>query len=57
MYTRGHGRSRLLLGVYVDDLIITGADADEIKRFKLEMMKQFCMSDLWLLDVYALLFL
>jgi hypothetical protein len=52
MYTRGHGRSRLLLGVYVDDLIVTGADADEIKRFKLEMMKQFCMSDLGLLHFY-----
>jgi hypothetical protein len=52
MYTRGHGHSRLLLGVYVDDLIVTGADADEIKRFKLEMMKQFRMSDLGLLHFY-----
>lgn len=54
MYARGHGRSRILLGVYVDDLIVTGADAEEIARFKKEMMEQFRMSDLGLLQYYYL---
>jgi hypothetical protein len=27
VYARGRGASRLLVGVYVDDLIITGNDA------------------------------
>lgn len=33
MYARGKG-TRLLLGVYVNDLIITSADAEEIAKFK-----------------------
>jgi hypothetical protein len=52
MYARGHGQSRFLLGVYVDDLIVTGADADEVKRIKKEMMELFNMSDLGLLHFY-----
>jgi hypothetical protein len=40
------------VGVYVDDLIITGNDDSEIKRFKLEMQAQFKMSDLGLLSFY-----
>jgi hypothetical protein len=38
--------------MYVDDLIVTGADAEEIGRFKKEMMEQFWMSDLVLLHFY-----
>jgi hypothetical protein len=34
VYARGKGASRLLVGVYVDDLIITGNDVDEIAKFK-----------------------
>jgi len=52
VYTRGHGSSRLLVGVYVDDLVITGSDATEIGNFKLEMQAQFKMSDLGLLSFY-----
>jgi hypothetical protein len=52
VYTRGHGSSRLLVGVYVDDLIITGSDASEIDTFKLQMQGQFKMSDLGLLSFY-----
>ncbi|OAE23661.1 hypothetical protein AXG93_2079s1090 [Marchantia polymorpha subsp. ruderalis] len=52
MYARGQGRSRLLLGVYVDDLIVTGTNAEEITRFKKEMIERFRMSDLGLLHFY-----
>ncbi|KAF0922078.1 hypothetical protein E2562_024651 [Oryza meyeriana var. granulata] len=34
VYARGKGVSRLLVGVYVNDLIITGNDASEIVKFK-----------------------
>jgi hypothetical protein len=34
MYRRGSGRSVLLVGVYVDDLIITGAEQREVEAFK-----------------------
>lgn len=53
VYIRGTGDQRLLLGVYVDDLIITGASTTEIERFKLEMKSQFEMSDLGLLTFYT----
>jgi hypothetical protein len=37
MYIRGGAESRLLVGVYVDDLIISGADIDLVSSFKSEM--------------------
>jgi hypothetical protein len=37
IYCRGVGNRRLIIGVYVDDLIITGTSPDEIGRFKEEM--------------------
>jgi hypothetical protein len=33
MYRRGSGRTVLLVGVYVDDLIITGAEEGEVEAF------------------------
>src|SRR5207244_5971988 len=52
VYARGQGPARLLVGVYIDDLIITGSDDGEIARFKGEMMDTFRMSDLGLLRYY-----
>jgi hypothetical protein len=52
VYTRQHGVKRLLLGIYVDDLIITGSCDMEITRFKEEMSSRFSMSDLGLLKLY-----
>jgi hypothetical protein len=52
MYTRGKSGERLLLGVYVDDLIVTSASTTAIGEFKREMMGLFRMSDLGLLSYY-----
>jgi hypothetical protein len=52
MYRRGSGRSVLLVGVYVDDLIITGTKEREVEAFKAQMKKSFDMSDLGLLSFY-----
>ena len=52
MYTHGHGKQRLIVGVYVDDLIITGSDVEVLERFKKEMSKNFEMSDLGILNYY-----
>ncbi|KAF0920717.1 hypothetical protein E2562_036418 [Oryza meyeriana var. granulata] len=52
VYTRGKGDSRLIVGVYVDDLIITGANMLEVDKFKKQMQKLFSMSDLGLLSYY-----
>jgi hypothetical protein len=41
MYTRGGGARHLIIGVYVDDLIITGGDREELTKFKVEMQKVF----------------
>jgi hypothetical protein len=35
IYKQGQGRDHLLVGIYVDDLLITGADEKEIAKFKL----------------------
>jgi len=51
MYRRGSGRTVLLVGVYVDDLIITGAGG-ELEAFKTQMKQTFDMSDLGLLSFY-----
>jgi hypothetical protein len=34
VYTRGVGLSKVILGVYVDDLIVTGGDPKEISVFQ-----------------------
>ena len=52
MYTRGVAVSRVVVGVYVDDLIITGARLEELGAFKEEMRRLFKMSDLGLLSYY-----
>ena len=48
----GRGKQRLIVGVYVDDLIITGGDVEVLERFKKEMSKNFEMSDLGVLSYY-----
>jgi hypothetical protein len=52
VYRRGSNTSFLLVGVYVDDLIITGTDAVAIAEFKEQMKELFKMSDLGLLSYY-----
>ena len=52
VYARGTASSRLVVGVYVDDLIITGSDKEEIDGFKKEMQALFDMSDLGRLHYY-----
>uniref|UniRef100_A0A8R7U4Q1 Reverse transcriptase Ty1/copia-type domain-containing protein n=1 Tax=Triticum urartu TaxID=4572 RepID=A0A8R7U4Q1_TRIUA len=52
VYRRGSETSFLLVGVYVDDLIITGTDGIDIAAFKAEMQHLFKMSDLGLLSYY-----
>ena len=52
VYRRSSKHSFLLVGVYVDDLIISGPDVTDIKSFKSEMKKRFSMSDLGLLSYY-----
>ncbi|XP_066324367.1 uncharacterized mitochondrial protein AtMg00810-like [Miscanthus floridulus] len=52
VYRRGSGRSVLLIGVYVDDLIITGAEGDRVEAFKAQKKKEFDMSDLGLFCFY-----
>ena len=45
-YTRRRGKEELVVGVYVDDLIVTGARAEDIDSFKREVAARFRMSDL-----------
>jgi hypothetical protein len=52
IYCRGGGIERLVVGVYVDDLVITGPSSSSIQKFKAEMTKVFKMSDLGLLSYY-----
>jgi hypothetical protein len=52
IYVWWNGNVHLVVGVYVDDLIITGSDRDNIMSFKEEMMDAFKMSDFVLLHYY-----
>jgi hypothetical protein len=49
IYVWRNGNVQLVVGVYVDDLIITGSDRDNIRSFKEEMAVAFKMNDLDLL--------
>jgi hypothetical protein len=46
IYTRKTNSSQLVVGVYVDDLVITEEDSEDISCFKQEMDTAFRMSDL-----------
>jgi hypothetical protein len=52
LYARGTGNARLLVGVYVDDLIIVGSGAKIINDLKEQMKGKFRMSDLGVLSFY-----
>ena len=52
VYKRGTGDSLLLVGLYVDDLIICGPNNLKIAEFKEQMKNTFSMSDLGLLSYY-----
>jgi hypothetical protein len=52
IYRWGNGENALLVGVYVDDLVITGTKDAEVAAFKEEMKTTFQMSDLGLLSFY-----
>ena len=52
VYLRGKGARRLVVGVYVDDLVITGGYTGDIDEFKSQMKATFQMSDLGLLHYY-----
>lgn len=52
VYLRGTGARRLVVGVYVDDLIIAGSNQVDIDTFKDQMKATFKMSDLGLLHYY-----
>jgi hypothetical protein len=52
MYRRSHDDDILSVGVYVDDLVITGSSLAAVEEFKEEMKRTFLMSDLGLLSFY-----
>lgn len=52
VYIRGTGDTLLLVGVYVDDLIVCGPNSLKIAEFKNQMKDTFSMSDLGLLSYY-----
>ncbi|KAJ0967732.1 hypothetical protein J5N97_024649 [Dioscorea zingiberensis] len=52
VYKKKHHGLVLLVGVYVDDLIVTGSAVCDIVEFKNQMKKLFNMSDLGLLSYY-----
>jgi hypothetical protein len=52
LYVRQNGNVQLVVEVYVNGLIITGSDRDNIRSFKEEMAATFKMSDLGLLHYY-----
>ena len=41
VYWQGMGGSDLLVGVYIDNLVITGAKEEEVEAFKAEMKAAF----------------
>ena len=52
VYTSRSKECKLQVGVYVDDLIITGSKTEEIESFKSSMKTKFEMIDFRLLNSY-----
>jgi hypothetical protein len=52
IYVQRNSNVQLVVGVYINDLNITGSNHDNIRSFKEEMEAAFKMSDLGLLHYY-----
>lgn len=52
VYCRREGNESLLVGVYVDDILVTGTKLSNIEKFKKQMAGEFNMSDLGKLSYY-----
>ena len=52
MNTRNDGVETLVVGVYVNDLIVTSTSVEGVKEFKQKMMKEFEINDFGLLTYY-----
>ncbi|KAL7612762.1 hypothetical protein Lser_V15G07477 [Lactuca serriola] len=52
VYRKNEGANLLILAIYVDDLFVMGTSLSMIKRFKMEMSKNFEMLDLGRLTCY-----
>lgn len=52
VYIKHKGNEALIIGVYVDDLLITGSSISNIAKFKDQMNQEFDMSDLGKLAYY-----
>jgi hypothetical protein len=52
IYTKRIDNRQLVIGVYLDDLMVTGSSSKDINQFKREMTNVFKMSDLGLLHYY-----
>ncbi|KAD3068136.1 hypothetical protein E3N88_36016 [Mikania micrantha] len=52
VYIKHAHKELLIVGIYVDDLIVTGSSREEINHFKAQMERKFEMCDLGLLSYY-----
>ena len=52
LYLKQLDSNTIMVGVYVDDLIVTGSSSAGIEKFKEEMTQEFDMSDLGFLSSY-----
>ena len=52
VYLKPSSINKLIVGVYVDDLIVTGTRTEDVKNFKEKMKEAFEMSDLGSLSMY-----
>lgn len=52
LYVKYNENDTLVIPLYVDDLLVTGNNADQIREFKQQMMKGFQMTDLGLMAYF-----
>ena len=52
VYLKQSSHVKVIVGVYVDDLIVTGSRVEDVDNFKKQMMEVFEMSDLGSLSTY-----
>ncbi|KAL0549403.1 hypothetical protein IC582_013885 [Cucumis melo] len=52
LYVKHNGTGILIISLYVDELLVTGNNANDIQNFKWEMIKMFEMTDLGLMSYF-----
>lgn len=53
LYVKSTNNNMIIISLYVDDLLVTGSNTEQVEQFKVNMMEVFEMTDLGLMSFFS----